>query len=186
MLALPPRLSAGGHGWPRSSAYHGDTVHRRAGQEGAESADGSQQLGNTDCGNRNRAARVFSPIQMGLLGDCFIPKNRSSQQFSSLPRRSRNRHHCCRKTSRQREELISPSLYSASRFSSQFLVTVPQILPDSDRELLASAIPPWNSYLSPTGQGSSCFRQGKAFSDATRSSRGGFARTLWKTLPTPR
>lgn len=30
------------------------TVHRRAGQEGAENTDGSQQLVSTECDNRNR------------------------------------------------------------------------------------------------------------------------------------
>lgn len=31
-----------------------NTVHRRAGQEGAENTDGSQQLVSTECDNRNR------------------------------------------------------------------------------------------------------------------------------------
>lgn len=54
-------------GLPVFQVYHLNTVHRRAGQEGAENTDGSQQLVNTGCDNRNQAALMSAVAQLPLV-----------------------------------------------------------------------------------------------------------------------
>lgn len=89
---------------------HLNTVHRRAGQEGAESADGRQQLVRYR-DNSNRAALVSATTKLLLALPCC---KQGSQKIASLPRTegaavlqptsdriSRSCHHCCRKASRQ-------------------------------------------------------------------------------------
>lgn len=54
-------------GLPLFQVYRLKAVHRRAGQEGAENPDGSQQLVNTDRDNRSRAALVVATAEFPLV-----------------------------------------------------------------------------------------------------------------------